>query len=320
MRYVDGDEIDRLLTFPSLIDAMEAAHRRPPITVADVMLGDEQQAYFVRNAVDPGRYVGSKLITSTPANRGRGGLPAVQAVCVIFDAVDGRPLAVLDGTVLTQWRTAADSALGARLLARPDARDLLVIGAGAMAGPLVRAHLAAHPSIEHVRVWNRTLVHAERLVAELAADGVAASVATDLDDAIHTADVVSACTRSIEPVIAGRLLRRGAHVDLVGGFTPAMREADDDTMARGRVFVDRRESAFDGVGDVLIPIANGTITPDDVLGDLHDLVAGRVGRRAPDEITVFKNAGGGHLDLITAEAVLAAAGDRRGEAQRHPEG
>jgi ornithine cyclodeaminase len=103
----------------------------------------------------------------------------------------------------------------------------------------------------------------------------------------------------------GDWLQPGTHLDLVGGFTPAHREADDRTMQRGRVFVDRRESAFDGVGDILTPIANGAITANDVLGDLHDLVAQRTGRATADEITIFKNAGGGHLDLMTAEAILS---------------
>ena len=173
-----------------------------------------------------------------------------------------------------------------------------------MSIPLARAHMTVRPSIDRVTVWNRTISRAQEVAAALRSDGVDADATSDLDTAIATADVVTACTRATEPVIAGRLLRPGTHVDLVGGFTPSTREADDETMRRGRVFVDRRESAFDGVGDILTPIANGTITADDVLGDLHDLVAGRVGRRSDDEITVFKNAGGGHLDLITAAVLL----------------
>jgi ornithine cyclodeaminase len=305
VRFFDAEAIDRALTFPALVDAIEEAHRRAPIEVTDTMMGEADALYFVRNAVDPGRYVGSKLITSTPANPEVRDLPAVQAVCVIFDAVDGRPLAVLDGTVVTQWRTAADSALGTRLLARDDVRHLLVIGAGAMARPLARAHLAVRPGIERVSVWNRTSARAAEVVADLAAEGIDAAVATDLDASIGSADVITACTRAYEPVIAGRLVQPGTHVDLVGGFTPDMREADDETMRRGQVFVDRRDTAIDVVGDLVTPIANGTITTADVLGDLHDLVAGRVGRRSPDEITVFKNAGGGHLDLITAAHLLA---------------
>lgn len=305
MQFIDGAEIDRRLTFELLIDAIEAAHRRAPIDVADTIMGDEASMYFVRNAVDHGRFVGSKLITSTPGNLGSN-LPAVQAVMVLFDSPSGSPLAVLDGTVLTQWRTAADSALGSRLLSRTDSSRLLVVGAGAMSRPLVRAHRVARPSLTEVKVWNRTTERAADVVADLVADGISASVVTDLEAAVRHADIVSCCTRSTSPLVRGEWLQPGTHLDLVGGFTPAHREADDRAMQRGRVFVDRRESAFDGVGDILTPIANGAITANDVLGDLHDLVAQRAGRVSADEITIFKNAGGGHLDLMTAEAILWA--------------
>lgn len=308
MRFFDADAVDATLTFPVLVDALEAAHRRPPIVIADTMIGDEQSMYFVRNAVDPGRFSASKLVTSIPANAYRGDLPAVQAVVVIFDADDGRPLAVIDGTTLTRWRTAADSALGARLLARPDARTLLVIGAGAMARPLARAHLSVRPAIERVLVWNRTLDRATAVVADLVAEGMPAEVAGDLAAAVSAADVISAATRATEPLILGADLRPGTHVDLVGGFTPATRETDDAAIARSLLFVDRREPAFE-CGDVLSPIESGAITADHVLGDLHDLVAGRVGRTSPDDVTVFKNAGGGHLDLFTAEALLQASAE-----------
>ena len=137
MRFVDAAEIRRVLSFPLLVDALEAAHRRQKIEIEDTFLGGEGALYFVRNAVDGGRYMASKLITSFPANLG-GSLPAVQAVCVIFDGTNGRPLAVLDGTELTYWRTAADSALGARVLARPSPRVHLVVGAGEMSTPTTR--------------------------------------------------------------------------------------------------------------------------------------------------------------------------------------
>lgn len=305
--YLDTAAVEAALTFPALIGAIEAAHRRTPIVVRDTMVGHGENAYFVRNAVDAGRFVGSKLITSTPGNLDRGDLPAVQAVTVIFDASDGRPLAVLDGTSITQWRTAADSALGSRCLSRPDVRRLLVVGAGAMSRPLVRAHTTVRPSIEAVTIWNRTRSRAEETADQLRGEGFTVDVADDLHRAIADADIISTCTRVTEPLVRGQLLGPGTHVDLVGGFTRTTREADDATIVRGRVFVDRRESAFD-VGDIIAPIERGVITAADVLGDLHDLVAGRAGRTSADEITVYKNAGGGHFDLITAEHVLRATG------------
>ena len=269
------------------------------------MLGRREAQYFVRHAVDAGRFMASKLITSFPGNPQGGALPAVQAVCVLFDGRDGRPLAVMDGTEITYWRTAADSALGARLLAPEAPATLLIVGAGAMASRLVRAHRVVRPSIRRVLVWNRTRDGAVRLAASIAVEGVVAEVRDDLAAATREAEIVSTCTRSREPLVRGVDLAPGAHLDLVGGFTPETREADDEAMRRGRVFVDRRESAFDGVGDILQPIASGAIGEGDVLGDLYDLVGGTVvGRCSTSDITVFKNAGGGHLDLITAALIL----------------
>lgn len=308
MEFFDAAEVNRLLTFPVVMDALEEAHRRPPILISDSLIGDENGNYFIRSAVDPGRFACTKMVTSTPRNLYEGDLPAVQAVVVIFDAHNGRPLASMDGTMLTRWRTAGDSGLGARLLARPDARTLLVVGAGAMSRPLAHSHCAARPGIDRVLVWNRNEDRAREVVADLVVDGLPAEVATDLRAAVRISDVISTCTRATDPVVFGADLKPGAHLDLVGGFTPATRETDDEAMVRGLIFVDRREPAFDGVGDILSPIASGAITEHDVLGDLHDIVAARVGRTSLEDITIFKNAGGGHLDLFTAEALLRVAG------------
>jgi ornithine cyclodeaminase len=305
MRFIDAAEVRRLLTFPVLIDAIEAGHRRPKMEVQDGFLGSERAQYFVRHAVDAGRLMGSKLITSFPGNLG-GTLPAVQAVVVLFDGADGRPLAVIDGTEVTYWRTAAVAALGARLLSRPDVTTMLLVGAGEMAKWLVRAHRAVRPSIKRVMIWNRTAGRAAALAKLLEAEGIAAEPVTDLDAATRSADLITACTRSHEPLIKGAHVKPGAHLDLVGGYTPQTREADDEAARRALVFTDRRESAFAGVGDILSPIESGAI--EDVLGDLYDLVPGKVrGRRSPDDITFFKVAGGGHLDLMTAEVIYKLA-------------
>jgi ornithine cyclodeaminase/alanine dehydrogenase-like protein (mu-crystallin family) len=311
VRLVDASEIRRVLTFPILVAAFEAAHHRPKMEVQDGFLGSEKEQYFVRHAVDRGRFMASKLITSFPDNLTGGKLPAVQAVCVLFDGANGRPLAVIDGTEITYWRTAADSALGAKLLAPPEPRTLLVVGAGEMSKWLTRAHRAVRPSLQRVLVWNRTPERAVEVAASLAQEGIPAEATRDIELATATADIVTACTRSHEPLVKGENLRPGTHLDLVGGYTPQTREADDEAARRSLVFVDRRESAFCGVGDILQPIANGAISKADVLGDLYDLVGGSVaGRRSPDDITFFKNAGGGHLDLMTAEAVFQRLGEK----------
>jgi ornithine cyclodeaminase len=309
MHFVDDAEVSRVLTFPILIAALEEAHRRPKAEVLDGYLGSEKEQYVIRSAVDPGRYMATKMFTSFPANLAGGMFPAVQAICVLFDGSNGRPLAAMDGTEITHWRTAADSALGAKFLAPPDPETLLVVGAGAMAGFLVRAHRTVRPSLRRVLIWNRTVERASDLARRLQQEGIDAATTTDLDAATREADVITTCTRSHEPLIKGANLRPGVHLDLVGGYTAQTREADDEAARRARVFVDRRESAFDGVGDILQPIASGAIKETDVLGDLYDLASGTLpGRRSLTDITFFKNAGGGHLDLMTCEAVFRQLG------------
>ncbi|MGB3043367.1 MAG: dehydrogenase [Xanthobacteraceae bacterium] len=309
MRFVSDAEVAGALSFPVLIAAMEAAHRRTKIEVLDGFMGNEAAQYVIRSAVDPGRYMLSKMFTSFPSNLAAGALPAVQAVCVLFDGTDGRPLAAIDGTSITHWRTAADSALGARLLANPEPETMLVVGAGKMSWWLAQAHRVARPSLARVLIWNRNQARASELADRLAQDGLRAEVVSDLDAATRAADLISACTRSHTPLIKGANLKPGVHLDLVGGYTPQTREADDEAVRRALVFVDRRESAFHGVGDILQPIADGVMTEADVLGDLYDLAGGAVaGRQAASDITFFKNAGGGHLDLMTCETVFKQVG------------
>lgn len=305
MRFVAAEEIRRVLSFPMLVAALESGHRRPKIEIQDGFLGSEKEQYFVRHAVDRGRFMASKLITSFPANLIKGELPAVQAVCILFDGANGRPLAIMDGTEITYWRTAADSALGAKILAPAAPAILLIVGAGQMSSWLVRAHRIVRPSLRRVLIWNRSQERATQLSVSLRQEGIEAEAVDDLASATRLADLICTCTRSHEPLVLGGNLRPGTHLDLVGGYTPETREADDEAARRARVFVDRRESAFQGVGDILQPIANGAIGTDDVLGDLYDLVGGAVpGRRSPSDITFFKNAGGAHLDLMTAELVF----------------
>ncbi len=307
MQFIDAAGIRRALTFPFLIEALEAAHRRPKMEVQDAHLGPSDAHFLVRSAVDRGRFMLTKAITSVPGNPGAG-LPAVQAVCVLFGGADGRPLAILDGTEITYWRTAANSALGAKFLAPPHPESLLIAGAGPLAAWLVRAHRAVRPSLSRVTVWNRTFERAERLAEALREEGVAASATEKLAAAAAEADVICACTRASAPFVEGAWLKPGSHLDLVGGYTPQTREAGDDAVRRALVFVDLRESAL-GVGDILQPIASGALTEAGILGDLYDLAAGRVaGRRSARDITLFKNAGGAHLDLMTCETVMRRLG------------
>lgn len=308
MRFIDAETINGILSFPVLVGALEAAHKRPKMEVRDALLGSGNPSYFVRSAYERDRYMASKLVTSFPANPSRSALPATQAIFMLFDGIDGRPLVTMDGTALTHWRTAADSALGARLLAPPAPERLLIVGAGQMSIWLARAHHAVRPTLCETVIWNRDQARAAAVAAALREEGFEARVASDLAQATRWADMISTCTGSLEPLVKGSDLKRGMHLDLVGSYRLDMREADDDAVRRSRVFVDLRESGRD-VGELQIPLARGMLREEDIEADLYELVDGRVAARADDDITFFKNAGGGHLDLMTAECILELLAD-----------
>jgi alanine dehydrogenase len=313
MKWITAERIGQLLNYPDLVAFLEEAHRQDVDAMGDLLLShpepDEPARHFLLRAAWQGDLgVGAKLVTVFPDN-GRRGLPSVQGVYLLFDAADGRPLAGLDGTTLTWWKTAADSALGAKFLAREDAEVLLMIGAGAMAPHLIRAHLAVRPSLKSVRIWNRTPERAARLAEALTAEGLSAEAVTDLEAAVREADIVSSATLATMPLIRGEWLRPGIHLDLVGAYTPDMREADDEAVRRARIFVDSRRTAIHPIGELAIPLRAGLIAEADILADHFELSRGQhPGRESADDITLFKNGGGGHLDLMTARFILARDG------------
>lgn len=295
--------------FPALVDALRQGHRGAMPLIDRSLLERDGASFLVLPAWLPGRAFGVKMVTILPDNEARTGNPSVQAAYQLFDGITGTASAIVDGTALTYAKTAADSALGASILARDDPAVLLIVGAGALAPHLVAAHRSVRPSLSRVLVWNRTSGKAESLAGRLRADGVDARAVSDLEAAAREADVISCATSSEEPLVHGAWLRPGTHIDLVGGFTPAMREADDEVIRRARIFVDTRQFTVDDAGDLCQPIASGVIARADVLADLFELCRGdHPGRRAPDEITLFKNAGGGHLDLFVAMALVGRAG------------
>ncbi|MEQ8452184.1 MAG: ornithine cyclodeaminase family protein [Nitratireductor sp.] len=318
MRMIDRDQVDRSLTFAGLVEALRERFRdgavqpvrhhhtvERPDGAASTLLLMPAWGDFEKTGTSDGGYIGVKIVTVTPDNNAVG-LPAVNGLYLLLDGKTGAPRALIDGQRLTQWRTACASALAASYLARADAARLLVLGAGALCPFLVRAHAAVRP-ITEIRIWNRTSENAEKAAAGLRDLGFAATVAGDLDTALGWADIVSAATISTEPLIKGAALRPGIHVDLVGGFTPAMREADDEAVRRARVFVDTRAGATKEAGDIVQPLQSGVLTPERIHADLYELTRGeRAGRRDADEITLFKSVGAALEDLAAGVAVYEA--------------
>ena len=294
---IDGEGVARLLPYGELVDELQAAHGLPAPVSQRVVFGPDgsHELFLALPAWQPDEAIGIKLVTVFPRNRAAG-RPSVQALYVLFDGMTGEPTALVDGTELTYRKTAADSALGARFLARDDASTLLMVGAGGLAPHLVAAHRAVRPSIERVLVWNRTPAGAESVAA--AVGGIVVDL---LDAAVSEADVISTATMAKDPLVEGRWLRPGTHLDLVGSFLPDHREVDDEAVVRSDVYVDDRLATLTEDGDLVIPLAAGLITADDVRADLWELCRGDVpGRADADAITLFENGGGGHLDLMTA--------------------
>ncbi len=245
------------------------------------------------------RFIGHKLVNVFPDNA-KLGKPTVHGSYVLMSGDTGETLAVMDGTALTLWRTACTSALAARYLAREDASHLVMVGAGALSPHLVRAHRTVRP-ITRVTLWNRTRSRAVSTAFALSAAGIEPVIADDLEEAVRDADVVSCATLADKPLVRGAWLKKGAHVDLVGAFTPTTREADDAAVRRARVYVDSRESAPRGSGDIAIPLKKKIIGLKDIQGDLFELCRGKKkGRKRRDEITLFKSTGIAIEDLAAA--------------------
>ncbi len=317
MRVVTADEIDAVLDFPSLVGALRRTFASDIGAPArhHHHLGSEGGHHathllmpaWTAGTPGPDAYLGTKIVNVFPDN-GRLGLPAVLGLYVLQSGETGAPMAVLDGTRLTHWRTAAASALAADCLARPDAERLVLVGAGALAPFLVRAH-ASMRQIRHVAVWNRRPEGAERLATRLADEGFSAEPVTDLARAVRAADIVSCATLSGSPLVEGAWLKPGSHLDLVGAFTLAMRECDDAALRRARVFVDTPAALHEG-GEVALAIRDGVLREADVVADLHGLSRGAPGRGGSDEITLFKSVGTAIEDLAAAVLVWEKLGKR----------
>lgn len=308
MKIIDGETVRRVANYPLIIEAIRDGHRRKKAVISDSLLDSEGRKLLVRSAWIEGLGIGVKAMSVFPDNPSRTPpIPSIQGQVLLYDDDTGSVIAVVDGEEVTKWKTAADSALGSDLLSRHDCETLLMVGAGTMAEPLVRGHVSVRSSLKKLLIWNRTASRAEALASGLADLGLDIRIVSDLDSSVVLADIVCSATMSQQPVVFGRYLKPGCHVDLIGAYTPVMREADDEVLRRGRLFVDSYDSTVDHIGELKIPIAEGTITRGDVLGDFYAMVAGKVGRQSDEDITVFKNGGGAHLDVMTSQAIASAA-------------
>lgn len=306
MKHFDEAATRAPLGFERLVPALRAAFAAeaqvPPRHVHSIeTAGADKGTVLIMPAWSDAGFLGIKTINIFPGNSARG-LPGLHATYVLYDARTGVPLAMMDGNEITARRTAAASALGASFLARGDARRLLVVGTGRIARMLPAAHASVRP-IDEVCVWNHRPEGAEALAAQWRAEGWNAQAATDLETAVRQADIVSCATLATAPLVRGEWLAPGSHLDLIGSFTPAMREADARCFEGARTFIDTGE-ALQKSGDLLDAMAAGMLRADAVQGTLAELCRGeRPGRADSEERTVFKAVGSALEDLAAATLV-----------------
>ena len=300
MRIV-GPEAEARLDWLGLTDALIAGHLLPRAQVADSLLQRGADTLLTRSAWIDGLGLAIKAASLFPGNTARGAA-VVNGVMTLLGDRDGMLDALVDFHLLTRWKTAGDSLLSARLLARPDARRVLILGAGNVAASMIAAYRALVPDAE-IAIWNRTNATAEALAARTGTRAV-----SDLEPAVRYAEIIATTTMSTTPVLRGAWLSPGTHVDLIGAYRPDMREADDDVLTRASLFVDSRATTIDHIGEVQDPINRGVITAATIRADFYDIGSGAYARRSRDEITVAKNGGGAHLDLMTARWILDRAG------------
>jgi ornithine cyclodeaminase len=294
MTRIVGPEAEASLNWLGLTRALAAGHDLPRAEIGDTFLYRDPDTMLSRAAWIDGLGLLVKTATIFPGNAPA--KPAIGGAVSLFDDRDGTLAAVLDFALVTKWKTAGDSLLAATRLARPDSRRILIVGSGTVAASLHEAYSAAFPGAAFT-VWSRT---AAKAAAFAEAHGI--DTAPDLAAAVPDADIVTCATMTTEPILRGDWLRPGQHVDLIGAYRPDMREADDDALRRATLFVDSRATTMGHIGELKIPLAAGTIQPEDVVADYYD--GDGMGRRSDDEITLFKNGGGAHLDLMTARYIL----------------
>lgn len=295
-KLISFEDGEKNLDWIGLTDALAAGHMLPKAEISDSFLYRGKDTLLVRQAWIDGMGVAVKAATVFPDNP-TANIPMIHGSVSLFDDAHGDLAAIVDFHLVTKWKTAGDSLLGARRLARPDSSSILILGAGVVARSLHAAYSAAFPDARFT-VWNRTLANA----AAMAADLPNVTVAEDLEAAFKSADIVTSATMSTESFIQGTWLQPGQHLDLIGAYRPDMREADDAAMQRARVFVDSYDTTIGHIGEIEAPLSSGALTRGDILASHYEPQA--MVRQSPDDITLFKNGGGAHLDLMTSHYIL----------------
>ncbi|WP_298859271.1 ornithine cyclodeaminase [uncultured Sulfitobacter sp.] len=294
--FISFDAGEKLLDWINLTDALAQGHTRPKAQIGDTFLYRDPDTLLSRAAWIDGMGIAVKSATIFPRNVDSG-RPNINGGVNLYSDTDGTLEAIIDFHLVTKWKTAGDSLLSARRLARPDATRILLVGAGTVAQSLHAAYSAAFPNASFT-VWSRTQASADVFAEKMPNVAVAA----DLETAVGGAEIIGSATMTTEPVIKGAWLQEGQHIDLIGAYRPDMREVDDEALRRARLFVDSFDTTLDHIGEIKIPLESGAITREHIIADYYDLDAFK--RTSDSEITICKNGGGAHLDLMTSRYIL----------------
>lgn len=293
---ISFEEGEALLDWLRFAEALAKGHELPKAEIGDTFLYRDPDTLLSRSAWIDGMGLAVKTANIFPGNPAKG-KPMINGSVSLYSDQDGSLEALVDFHLVTKWKTAGDSLLGALRLANPDSREVLIVGAGTVAGSLIEAFGAAYPQAQ-IRVWNRTQSKAEELVAAYPGTAVAA----DLETAVKAADIILTCTMSSTPVILGDWLRPGQHLNMIGAYRPDMREADDSALIRAQIYCDSFDTTLDHIGEFKIPLAEGVIQRSDVLADFYAIA--QFPSFDLSQITLFKNGGGAHLDLMTSHHIV----------------
>ena len=282
------------LNWLALVDAIKVGHTRPKAEIEDLFLYRGGDTLLSRSAWIDGMGMLTKTATVFPENK-KTGTPMVGGGVMLFDDTNGALEAMIDFHLITKWKTAADSLMAALALAPSGARKILIVGAGTVGRSLVEAFGVGFPNAKF-SIWNRSAAGAEIFATE-----TGAKIEPDLEVAVRAADIILTCTMTTEPILKGAWIRPGQHINMIGAYRSDMREADDEAIQIAKVFVDSYATTLDHIGELKIPIESGTISRLDVLADYYNMSKFAAN---PGDVTLFKNGGGAHLDLMTARYVL----------------
>lgn len=317
IRVFKAGDILRAISMAEAMEVVKNAFRQlssrkaqSPVRTALTLKGQGETALIMPAYLGDTRALGTKMVTVFP-NNPQQGLPATQALVVLFDAANGTPLALFEGTHLTRLRTGAATGAATQVFSRPEASTLAMFGAGGQALAQVEGVLVAR-KIKRIKIFDIFRERVEALMASLKDSPWCGQVeilpASSPGDAVPDADVVVTATSSSKPVFQGSLLARGSHINAIGSFRPDMQEVDEETIGRARIFVDSIRSCLEEAGDLIIPLHKGLIQRADILAEIGEVLSGeKAGRKSREEITYFKSVGNAVQDISVAQAVWEKA-------------